>query len=228
MSAPTIDWRVRLHWVTVATLRTIGWPGVLGACLLAGAVLDQALGAWTAAAATEEADGLARPASGQGASLPRPSTVHMASSPSSGPAAGSPDRGGEPRLIGLAEASAQQHVLGQLASTRGVAWPAGDYRVVAETDSRPAAYEIRAVLKGQYPALRDFLGDALSRSPAPAMRSLEILRPSTDGADVEAHVVLAYFLVPGAVTEERHRAASEPEPGQGGPAWSATGSGAAR
>lgn len=120
---------VRLAIAVARIERCIGWPGVAGLAFIVAAEL------WMAHARQDRA------------SLPTASAgvpvVFAASQPQRSPSLALPPATDIPLLL----TRIQRRALDE-----GLGWPKADYRVSAATDDVPASVDVRAVLKGPYPA----------------------------------------------------------------------------
>ncbi|RZI80477.1 MAG: hypothetical protein EOP38_22340 [Rubrivivax sp.] len=80
------------------------------------------------------------------------------------------------------------------AQTQQLAWTKVDYALHDIGDSTLSSLEIRGVLKGDYPALRRFLNQALNAQPGMALRSLILQRDAPETRELEARISLVVFL----------------------------------
>lgn len=163
-----------LYRAGIRGARALGWPGLAGLVLLAGAGTQQ----WRLRAAAPDADAAPSIAIAQEAP------------PNAAPAADT---------LALLDAHATpqlQRDLATRAAGAGLAWSSAEYRLLPATDRLPPAYEVRCSLKGGYPAIRRFVAGTLDAAPSAALREFALARPGVDGAEVEAHVSFAFFLAP--------------------------------
>jgi hypothetical protein len=97
---------------------------------------------------------------------------------------------------------ARQHtsVLRQIdmaAQKLGLAWSKVDYSHQPLSENNLASMDIKGVMRGPYPAVRDFLAEVLSTQPSTALRSLILTRDSAESIDIEARISLTVFLADG-------------------------------
>lgn len=165
-----------LDWFAYGAER-LGWPGLLGlALLLAALALDRFQ---TLPLETEAADLEARI---QALALkPRPAPG-MASAP--------------PLAESLPlDADAPEGVarLFSAAGHAGLSLEQGGYRRVPQGEGGPGRYQITLPVRGDYPALRAFLAEALERQPGLALDSLALSRESLTEPALEAKLGLTLY-----------------------------------
>lgn len=103
-------------------------------------------------------------------------------------------------LVSLPYASQHTSVLRQIdmaAQKLGLAWTKVDYSHQAVSENNLASMDIKGVMKGPYPAVRDFLAEVLSAQPSTALRSLILTRDAAESVDVEARISFSVFLADG-------------------------------
>lgn len=103
-------------------------------------------------------------------------------------------------MASLPSSSQQTEVLRQIeesAQKLGLAWTKVDYSHQALSENSLASMDIKGVMRGPYPALRDFLAEVLSAQPSTALRSLILTRDGAESVDVEARISFSVFLADG-------------------------------
>ena len=102
--------------------------------------------------------------------------------------------------ISLPSSSQQTTILREMelsGQKLGLTWSKVDYNHQALSENNLASMDIKGVMRGPYPALRDFLAEVLSTHPSTALRSLILTRESAESIDVEARISLSVFLSDG-------------------------------
>ncbi len=150
-----------------------GWPGWVGAALLAAAL---------ALAAFELPEQQARLA--QVRATPASAVLRPPAPPPS-PLAGLLTERDEVKVLG---------VLFRAAHDAGLQLDQGAYRVTRQRHGRIAVLAITLPLTGSDPAVRGFLADILAATPGLALESLVLRRPDIATTDLTADVHLALFL----------------------------------
>lgn len=161
--------------------QVIGRAGLCGVALMAAAVVVVCL-AWN------ERSHLRSDATELNAA-----TVRAPSSPGSSTSA-QPAAEPVPELAALNEVPLLLTQIKQIALNNGLGWTAADYRLIAATDIQPPSLEIRSTFKAPYPKLRKMLSQVLQDVPAATLRELNLGRPSSDIAEVDAKLVIAVLL----------------------------------
>ncbi len=161
----------------------LGWKGYAGLGMLCLALTGLSL-AWLTYQRSLHVHGQAtRIAQSNGVAAP-------SGSAGKGPIEASP-------LPALPRKSMQVALLNQIeraAEGAGLNWSKVDYSLTPLSDNSLASLEIKGVLKGPYPAIRDFLSAVLSSQPATGLRSLSLTRESAESPDVEARMSLVIYL----------------------------------
>lgn len=75
-----------------------------------------------------------------------------------------------------------------LATELGLPWPRSEFRYSADAALGLAQYRIAMTLRGDYVALRSYVGEALRRDPALSLDSLKLRRLQPAGAELTAEL----------------------------------------
>jgi len=81
----------------------------------------------------------------------------------------------------------------QAADDTGLLLDKGDYHLVSDKVSPFRQYQITLPLSGRYPALRDFINEALQQ-PGLVLDSLKLSRDSVEAEEMEAQLQLTLFV----------------------------------
>lgn len=77
---------------------------------------------------------------------------------------------------------------------QGLGWTRAEYRTIAASQEAPAAIEIRCVLKGAYPSLRQFVTALLLDTPTLTLREFALSRSTPEAAEVEAKLGIVIYV----------------------------------
>lgn len=163
-------------WLAWGAAR-LGWPGLLGLALLGASLALCQVGVHPLEAEairleTQAAVRARQPAPAQGAPLPDWRTLLPA------------DDQAYVRLAGLFKA----------AHAAGLALDEGNYRTQAETRSGLVRRVVTLPVSGSYPALREFLAEALNQDEALALEGLRLSRDSLENPELQAELRFAFYL----------------------------------
>jgi hypothetical protein len=170
-----MDW---LAWIA----SRLGWPGLGGLAFLAGAaVLHYAL----AEPARSEAQDLAaradRLAARQAAAADAPAEPTLAQ-----------------RLPGSGRTPEAVSRLFLAAHRAGLSLKEGEYRLQTDPAARLLSYQITLPLEGGYPALREFLTQALNRNASLALEGINLTRETVESENLKAVLHFTLYLDAGA------------------------------
>lgn len=70
----------------------------------------------------------------------------------------------------------------------------GEYALMIDADTGMARYQILLPVRGSYPQLRRFLGDALDAVPALGLEEIELQRKQISEAQLEGRIRMTLFL----------------------------------
>lgn len=161
--------------------QAIGKAGLCGVALMVVALVVVGL-AWSERSRAD----LAPSAADSGVDLVRAPVASQANPPF----AAEP----EPELAVVGDVPLLLTQVKQIALGNGLGWTAADYRITPATDTQPASLEIRSTFKASYPRLRKMLSQILREVPASTVRELNMSRPSSDIAEVDAKLTIAVLL----------------------------------
>jgi hypothetical protein len=88
------------------------------------------------------------------------------------------------------------------ASSNGVTVVQADYRRIEDTQKAYSRLQISLPIKAEYPALRRFVYSSLAEIPSLSLDQLIIKREQTNGAQVDAQLIMSLWQRPLAVTSE--------------------------
>jgi hypothetical protein len=172
----------RLIDLTLFQLSRLGWVGGLGAALIGGALVADAVvlgpmeGRLDALIAGNQRALLVPPAERQR----RQSTEAAA------------------QAFLEPEAAAALRRLFEAADAAGIELARGDYRLVREQDAGYRRYQFTLPVHGTYPAIREFLAGVLADEPALALNSLLLRRDDIGTVDLESTLRFTLYLEGGA------------------------------
>ena len=86
--------------------------------------------------------------------------------------------------------------LHRIAARHGIALPRGEYRLMGEPAGAPRQYQVVYPVAAPYPAIREFLGEALEALPTAALEQVSFERKRIGEAAVEAQVRLTLYVEP--------------------------------
>lgn len=81
-----------------------------------------------------------------------------------------------------------------LAHGQGIALDRGEYKVINERTAKLTRFQITFPIKSEYPQIRKFLNSLQAEAPIVSIEHLQFERQKTDTALVEAKIVLALYL----------------------------------
>ncbi len=156
----------------------LGWPGVVGMCLMFAALATLALAAQhrrserevlaaQIGAADAQSNTLASRGERQGSDIRLPPTSDI------------------PLLLTRIQRAAVQ---------AGLGWPRADYQFNAASDDAPASIDVQCALKGSYPNLRRFVTSLLQDSPTLNLREFRLSRSNANASEVDAKIAIVVFL----------------------------------
>ncbi len=166
-------------WVRWFAAR-LGWPGLLGAALLAGGAFSHQVLVPTLQAETQALQVEIAAAQARRAQQPQPAADTLDVQPLANPRE-------TPEAIGR---------LFKAASRAGLALEAGEYRL--QSGQGLLRYQIQLPLQGRYPPLRSFLSDSLNGIPGLALDSLNLSRERVEDAELKAVLRFTLYLDAGA------------------------------
>lgn len=177
----------RVAWEVARQGQRLGWPGALGALLLAFA------GAWYFTAVLSQQKEVTAL---RGEAERLRARYQMAIKQ---PAAFKP---GLPQQLGTfyeffpASATLPDWLdrVYAAADKRGVALERGEYKVVQERGWRLMRYQITLPVKGTYEQIRGFVADVLTQVPAAAVDEIGLKREGIGATVIEAQIKLTLFL----------------------------------
>ena len=82
----------------------------------------------------------------------------------------------------------------ELASAHGLAGTQSEYRLQVEPALGLARYRVSLPLTGSYPALRDFLAEALRGDPALALDSMRLRRADPQASQLQAELLFSLLM----------------------------------
>lgn len=166
-------------WVRWFAAR-LGWPGLLGAVLLASGAFSHQVLVPTLQAETQALQAQIATARERRLQQPEPAADAAEAQP-------------------LADARETPEAIGRLfkaASRAGLALEAGEYRL--QSGQGLLRYQIQLPLQGRYPPLRSFLSDSLNGNPGLALDSLNLSRERVEDAELKAVLRFTLYLDAGA------------------------------
>ncbi len=169
-------WRTRCRVALARGRWFLGWVGVLGVVLLAGALVAAVL--QHAASSSPRQRGPDSVATNAKPELP--------ASPA--------EAATELRLPRASEIPVILDRMASIAAAQGMGWPRAEYRYLRATAELPASIELQCKLKSTYPAVRKFVSAVLREWPSSTLRELQMQRAGTDTPEVEARMTIVVFV----------------------------------
>lgn len=166
-------WLAWLAWF----IERAGWPGLLGILLLAAAAYTQARLLPQLAAETEQLrDEAARLAARRTEPVKRE------------------EPGLAARLSGAGHTPEAVARLFAAAAHAGLQLDQGEYRLQTDPAAGLTRYQITLPVEGSWPALREFLGQALNGDPALALEGITLNRPRVEERELQGVLRLTLYL----------------------------------
>ncbi len=178
----------RLHRLIVLEfIQSLGWPGGAGVLLL-GFALVYALAALSPAererAASRErverAEARLERFRSGGEALPEPPGLQL--------------RSFHLALPAQLEATEAIDRVYEAAARQSLSLARGEYALVIDSETGLARYQILLPVRGTYPQLRVFLGDALDAVPALGLEELDLQRKQISESQLEGRIRMTLFL----------------------------------
>ena len=175
----------KLAWTLKRNLISLGWPGIGGLALLAGAAAFYLLGVQPLRIRADDAAAEVRTLSQRlGSRAPLPDRMTHRGQLTNFYAFFPPGTR-LPQLLAQVQHAAQKNNL---------RLDKGEYRLVQERGFALARYQITLPLHGNYAQVRSFVNDVLDDMPAVALDELTLKREAVDNLELEARVRFSLFL----------------------------------
>lgn len=97
---------------------------------------------------------------------------------------------------GEASLTARLARLHTIASGLKLELPRADYKLASAPERRLARYQMVLPVRGRYPVIRRFIGEALREMPTLALESIQFQRKEVGDGTVDALITFVFFVTP--------------------------------